>query len=64
MKPYFIYFFDTKLGKPSTESGHEAYIEKAKSELDALKKWHTHLNGYYTIDNFFRNATYHAVCAL
>ena len=64
MKPYFIYYFDVEEERPRIENGYEAYIEKAKNELDALKKWHAHLNGYYARENFFRNSTYHAVCAL
>lgn len=64
MKPYFIYWFDTELGKPSFESGYQAYIEQANSECDALKQWHIHLNGYYSSGNSLRNRTYHAVCAL
>ena len=64
MKPYFIYYFDIELGKPSFENGHQAYIQQANNELDALKQWHIHLNGYFSNENFFRNSTYHAVCAL
>ena len=64
MKPYFIYYLDTELSKPSFESGHQAYIEQASNELDALKQWHIHLNGYYSNGNFFRNSTYYAICAL
>ena len=64
MKPYFIYYFDTELGKPTIEGGYQAHIQKAKSELDALRQWHIHLNGYYASGSFFRNSTYHAVCAL
>jgi len=64
MKPYYIYYFDVKKQKTSKLNGHQAYICNAKTEIDALKKWHVYLNGTYADSNFFKNSTYHAECAL
>jgi hypothetical protein len=64
MKPYFIYFYNVEEQRPSFESGYQGYIEYATSPIDALKKWHRYLNATTGQNNFFRNSTYEAVCAL
>jgi hypothetical protein len=59
MKTFFIYYFCNETRKPTKESGEVATV-KAKNEIEALKKYHIHLNLNRGVNNFFRNSTFQA----
>lgn len=54
-----IFWFDNE--KQHSEKTCESGFVDAKNEIEALKKWHIHINAYYSKNSWFVNQTYEAI---
>lgn len=54
-----IYWFNNE--SQSFDTSCESATINANNELDALKKWYIHINGYYSNASWFVKQTYTAI---